>query len=266
MVYFKMKSVNPLCHGPSVQIAQACKTDTMHSGKARKREFDTGFMSSRWQHIHNAPCCGEGSKLGSASQISWANWWHWYHQTVLCHWLHTCTASLPATVMCWGFWDNPAIHVPFSSLLKELSGVCRWEELTLALPKPSWGLEHHLPSQAAMGSLAQHRLVVLDSESSSMSPPTKANTWQAKESTEHLGPDMAKSHFPELVSSHISSLAPQHARLVIVPGVNSIWQLPCRLMTSQGTPGDPQVALLPLLTSVLWVTLMATWQAGDRWM
>lgn len=37
--------------------------------------------------------------------------------------------------------------------------------------------------------------------------PTKGKTWQAKESTEHLGPGVVKSHFLELVSSHFSSSA-----------------------------------------------------------
>lgn len=93
MVYFKMQSVNPLCHVLSVQIAQACQTDTMHTGKTRKRESDTGLMSRRWQHIHNVPCCAEGSELDWASQASWANWWHWFHQwccatDLWCHWGH----------------------------------------------------------------------------------------------------------------------------------------------------------------------------------
>lgn len=54
-----------------------------------------------------------------------------------------------------------------------------------------------------------------------------------------------------------------YVKLVTIPGVNSIWQLTCRLTASQVTTGDPQIAPLPLLTSVLWAALMATWQAGD---
>ena len=78
---------------------------------------------------------------------------------------------------------------------------------------------------------------------------------------------MVNSCLLELVSSHFSSSALRlYVRLVTIPGVNSIWQLTSRLTALQVTTGDPQVALLPLLTSVLWAALMATWQDGDRWM
>lgn len=178
----------------------------------------------------------------------------------------TCTAS-PATV----------------TLLRVLGQPCHPCPLLLTSERAKWGLQmgrgdsfaakiilgfrqRHTPSQAVMRSLAQHHLVVLESESSSMSPHwSKYTTGKRKHRTPWSR--HGKISLPwASVLTHFLLSPPPHARLVTVPGVNSIWQLLCRLTASQGAPGDPQVALLPLLTSVLWATLMATWQAGDRWM
>lgn len=188
MVYFKIWRVNPLCYVPRVQIAQAHKTDTMHTEKARKRESDTGFMSRRWQHIHNAPCCGEGSKLDWALQTSWANWWHWYHQTVLCHWLMEVPLrfphALPLNQQLWPVLGVLGQHCPPCPLL-------------LTSERAKWGLQmgradpcaariilefrqHYLPCQAAMRSLVQHHLVVLESESSTSPPPKQIHDRQKK--------------------------------------------------------------------------------------
>lgn len=258
---------------PKCPDSQACQTDTMHTEKTRKRESDTGLMSRRWQHIHNGPCLWRGLRAGLSFPGFLGKLVALVPSVLLCHWFMVSLGSPHARPphqplgLCWGFWDNPAIHVPFSSLLKELSGVCRWEEVALLLPKSSWGLDSTTPHPK----LPWEVWLSIIWWCWSLNHPAWAPHWskyitgKRKHRTPWSG--HGKISLPwACVLTHFLLSPPPHARLVTVPGVNSIWQLPCRLTASQGAPGDPQVALLPLLTSVLWATLMATWQAGDRWM
>lgn len=178
MVYFKMQSVNPLCHVPSVQIARHARQTPCTLEKQGKESLIQGSCPGddntsimipaverglSWTELPRLP-----GQTGGTGTISGA--------VPLIHGVTgvtTCTAS-PATV----------------TLLRVLGQPCHPCPLLLTSERAKWGLQmgrgdslaakiilgfrqHHTPSQAVMRSLAQHHLVVLESESSSMSPPLK---------------------------------------------------------------------------------------------
>lgn len=236
MGYFAIESAL-LPKGAMSQVLGGCKTDTMHIEKLRKRETGVWFTSRTWQHIHNAPCCGEGPKVDWAL-ADWASQWHTSHQTVLGHLLMEVSLWLPST------WHIPAFtlatgdcigrsgmilpHVLCTShLLKELSWVCRWEKPTLAL-------QNHPEVQTApspipiclMKSASQHHLVGPESDVSSTSPMLKQlNDRQVQKKTQTPWSRYGKFSLASL------SLCPHtfpprsylclYVRLVPIPGVNS---------------------------------------------
>lgn len=202
------------------------------------------------------------------------SWCHWYHQTVLGHWLMEVSLRL-------------SLALPLNQQLWTVLGVlgqpCHPCPLLLTYDRAKWGLQMGRADPCATIIIMGFRQHLLHPKLPcevwlstirlcwNLNHPAWAPHWSkyVTGKRKHRIPwsRHGKISLPwACVLTLLLLTPPQHARLVTVPGVNSTWQLPCRLMASQGTPGNPQAALLPLLTSVLWATLMATWQARDRWM
>lgn len=166
-------------------------------------------------------------------------WRHWYHQTVLGHFLVEVSLKMPTIAMCYAFipltgdcvWGTTwGLGTTFPSvlytshILKELNGSANGKTQPLQC-KITLGFRNHLALSPIPICLikfgSQHHLTELESDASSMNPAMEqVRDRQTQKKTKMPWSRQGKFSLASFLTLFFSSFRP-YVKLVTIPGVNS---------------------------------------------